>query len=72
MNKTKDEIVLTTGPDTPPVFRLGSQKFCLLNLTLDVEINGVTYHLRSEFSEKPEMGQMIDTIELERSNRKPA
>ena len=72
MNKTKDEIVLTTEPDTIPGFQVGSQKFCLLNLTLDVEIDGVTYHLQSEFSKKSEMGDVIDTIELERSQRKSA
>ena len=72
MNKTKDEIVLTTESDTIPGFQAGGKKFCLLNLTLDVEIDGVTYHLTSEFSEKSEMGDVIDAIELERSQRKSA
>lgn len=72
MNKSKNEIVLTIDSDTIPSFQIESQKFCLLNVTLDVEINGVTYHLQSEFSEKSEMGDVIDAIELERSHRKSA
>jgi hypothetical protein len=41
----------------------------ILNLRLDVEIDGVTYHLTSEFSGKSELGEVIDTIELERNQR---
>ena len=43
-----------------------------LNLGLDVEMDGVTYHLISRFSEKTEMGDVLDTIELERSQRQTA
>ena len=72
MPKNETNTILTTEPNTFPGFQIGSQKYCLLNLTLDVEIDGVTYHLQSEFSEKSEMGQVIDSIELERSQRKSA
>jgi hypothetical protein len=61
--------VLTNELESYPGFRHGNQKFCFLNLGLDVEIDGVTYHLTSEFSGKSELGEVIDTIELERSQR---
>ena len=40
-----------------------------MNLGLDVEADGVTYHLSSEFAGEGEMGAVIDMIELERSRR---
>ena len=43
-----------------------------MNLGLDVEMDGVTYHLISRFSEKAEMGEIPDTIELERNQRQTA
>lgn len=70
--KTEKENVLIIEPDGFPGFRQGNQKFCLLNLTLEVEIGGVTYHLRSAFSERSELGNVLDAIELERSQRQTA
>ena len=43
-----------------------------LNLGLDVEMDGVTYHLSSSFAEKAEMGEVIDRLELERNGRRTA
>ena len=43
-----------------------------LNLGLDVEMDGVTYHLSSSFAEKAEMGDVIDMAELERNGRRTA
>ena len=43
-----------------------------LNLGLDVEMDGVIYHLSSSFAEKAEMGEVIDTAELERNGRRTA
>ena len=43
-----------------------------LNLGLDIEADGITYHLSSEFVGDSEMGAVIDTIELERSKRNSA
>ena len=43
-----------------------------MNLGLDVEMDGVTYHLSSSFAEKAEMGEVIDTTELERNGRRTA
>ena len=70
--KTENKAVLTAAPDGIPSFQYGDQRGVFLNLRLDVEIDGVTYHLRSEFSEKSELGEVIDTIEFERSQRKGA
>jgi len=53
-----------------PGFRYAGRKFCLLNSGLDVEANGITYHLTSEFSGGKEMDTVIDTIELERNRRR--
>lgn len=55
-----------------PGFQCGERRSAFLNLGLDVEIDGVTYHLISRFAEKAEMGEVIDTIELERSQRRTA
>ncbi len=55
-----------------PGFQRGNQKFCFLNLGLEVETDGVIYHLHSEFSEKAEMDAVIDTIEMERGQRQTA
>ncbi len=55
-----------------PGFQYGGHRSAFLNLGLDVEMDGVTYHLISRFAEKMEMGKVIDTIELERSQRQTA
>lgn len=55
-----------------PGFQYGERRSAFLNLGLDVEMDGVTYHLISRFAEKTEMGKVIDTIELERSQRQTA
>ncbi|MDE6313071.1 MAG: hypothetical protein K2M46_05555 [Lachnospiraceae bacterium] len=55
-----------------PGFQCGERRSAFLNLGLDVELDGVIYHLISRFSEKVEMGEVIDTIELERSQRRTA
>ncbi len=55
-----------------PGFEYGGQRNAFLNLGLDVEIDGVTYHLISRFSEKAGMGEVLDTIELERNRRQTA
>ena len=55
-----------------PGFECGGHRNAFLNLGLDVEMDGVTYHLISRFSEKAGMGDVLDTIELERSQRQMA
>lgn len=70
--KTGKQPVLTSAPDKIPSYQYAGHRGLFLNLRLDVEMDGVTYHLTSEFSEKPELGDVLDTIELERSQRQTA
>ena len=55
-----------------PGFRYGNHTYRLLNLGLEIEVDGVTYHLSSEFAGEGEMGAVLDLIEMERSRRNPA
>ena len=55
-----------------PGFEYRGRRNAFLNLGLDVELDGVTYHLISRFSEKADMGEVLDTIELERNRRQTA
>lgn len=55
-----------------PGFEYRGRRNAFLNLGLDVELDGVTYHLISRFSEKADMGKVLDTIELERNRRQTA
>lgn len=55
-----------------PGYQYGDHRGVFLNLGLDVEMEGVTYHLSSSFAEKAEMGEVIDTTELERNGRRTA
>ncbi len=70
--KSEKQPVLTSPPDKIPCYQYDNRRGLFLNLRLDVEIDGVTYHLVSRFSEKPELGEVLDTIELERSQRQTA
>lgn len=56
-------------PGNIPGFRHENHTYQLLNLGLDVEADGVIYHLSSEFAGEGEMGAVIDMIELERNRR---
>lgn len=55
-----------------PGFRYGNHTYQLLNHGLEVEADGVTYHLSSEFAGEGEMGTVLDLIELERNKRNTA
>lgn len=55
-----------------PGFEYRGRRNAFLNMGLDVELDGVTYHLISRFSEKADMGEVLDTIELERNRRQTA
>ncbi len=70
--KSKNQPVLISGPGGIPGFQCGERRGLFLNLCLDMETDDVTYHLTSIFSEKTEMGEVIDTIELERNQRQTA
>ena len=72
MKKTENRPVEITVAGEYPGFQYGERRSAFLNLGLDVEIDGVTYHLISRFSDKSEMDEVIDTVELERSQRQTA
>ena len=59
-------------PGGIPGFRYGNHTYQLLNLGLEIEVDGVTYHLSSEFAGEGEMGAVLDLIELERNQRNSA
>jgi hypothetical protein len=67
--KAENKIELISDYDGFPAFRMTGKDYLLLNLGMDVDTGGVIYHLRSEFSGKCDMGELIDTIELERNQR---
>jgi hypothetical protein len=66
---TESKIEVINEYDGFPAFRMMGKDYLLLNLGMDVDTGGVIYHLRSEFSGKCDMGEVIDTIELERNQR---
>ena len=70
--KMKNRSVEITVAGELPGFEYGGCRGVFLNLGLNVEMDGVTYHLISRFSEKTEMGDVLDAIELERSQRQTA
>ncbi len=72
MNKTENHPVEIAVAGEFPGFQYEGHRSAFLNLGLDVEMDGVTYHLISRFAEKMEMGKVIDTIEVERSQRQTA
>ncbi len=69
MSGSSLKIELYNQPGMLPGFLYAGRKFCFLNSGFDVEVGGVTYHLSSEFSDKGEMGAVIEMIELERNKR---
>ena len=70
--KTGSRPVEITVAGELPGFEYGGYRGVFLNLGLGVEMDGVTYHLSSSFAEKTEMGEVIDTAELERNGRRTA
>ena len=56
-------------PGGIPGFRYENHTYQLLNFGLEIEADGVTYHLSSEFAGEGEMGAVLDLIELERNRR---
>ena len=70
--KTEKRPMEITVAGELPGYQYGDRRGVFLNLGLDVEMDGVTYHLASSFAEKSEMGEVIDTTELERNGRRTA
>ena len=72
MKKIENHPVEIAVAGEVPGFECGGHRSVFLNLGLDVEMDGVTYHLSSSFAEKAEMGEVIDMAELERDGRRTA
>ena len=72
MKKIEEQPVRIDIAGEYPGFAYRGRRNAFLNLGLDVELDGVTYHLISKFSEQTEMGEVLDTIEPERSQRQTA
>ena len=70
--KSENKMETICGHSGLPTFRIEEKNYLLLNLGMDVDTGDVIYHLHSVFSEKAEMGAVIDTIELEHSQRQTA
>lgn len=70
--KTEKRPVEITVAGELPGFECRGCRSVFLNLGLDVEMDGVIYHLSSSFAEKGEMGEVIDTAELKRNGRRTA
>jgi hypothetical protein len=68
----KRQFETMSGPGNIPVLRYQNRTYQLLNLGLDIEMDGVTYHLSSQYADKGEMGAVIDMIEQERNQRNSA
>lgn len=68
----KKQVELVDKPGGIPGFRYGNHTYQLLNLGLEIELDGVTYHLSSEFVGESEMGAVLDLIELEWNQRNSA
>lgn len=62
----------TDKPGGIPSFQYENHTYQLLNLGLDIEVDGMTYHLSSQFVGESEMGAVLDLIELERNRRDSA
>lgn len=72
IEKLKKQLEATDKPGGIPGFQYENHAYQLLNLGLDIEADGVTYHLSSQFVGESEMGVVLDLIELERNRRNSA
>lgn len=68
----KKQVEPIDKPSGIPGFRYRDHTYQLLNLGLEIEVDGVTYHLSSEFVGESEMGAVLDLIELERNQKNSA
>lgn len=52
-----------------PHFRYGGREFYLLNEMIEVEIGGVHYRVKSIYNEDAFMGDVLDSLTMEKINR---
>ncbi len=56
--------------DSPiPHFRYGGKEYYVLNDSLEVEIGGVLYRVKSIYDKSAFMGDVLDAITMEQINR---
>lgn len=72
IEKMERQFELPDKPGGIPGFLYRNHAYQLLNHGLDIESDGVTYHLSSQFVGESEMGAVLDLIELERNRRNSA
>lgn len=52
-----------------PHFRYGGREYYLLNEMIEVEIGGVLYRVKSIYSNDAFMGDVLDSLTMEKINR---
>ena len=52
-----------------PHFRYGGREYYLLNEMIEVEIGGVLYRVKSIYSNDAYMGDVLDSLTMEKINR---
>jgi len=52
-----------------PHFRYGGREYYLLNEMIEVEIGGVLYRVKSLYSNDAFMGDVLDSLTMEKINR---
>lgn len=72
IEKLKKQLEPTDKTRGIPGFQYEDHAYQLLNLGLDIEADGIIYHLSSQFVGESEMGAVLDLIELERNRRNSA
>ncbi len=73
MTKKKAETISTVewiNDDSPiPHFRYGGKEYYVLNDSLEVEIGGVLYRVKSIYDKSAFMGDVLDALTMEQINR---
>ncbi len=73
MTEKKAEIISTVewiNDDSPiPHFRYGGKEYYVLNDSLEVEISGVLYRVKSVYDKSAFMGDVLDALTMEQINR---
>ena len=52
-----------------PRFRYGGREYRMLNQMIEVEIGGVLYRVKSVYNEDAFMGDVLDSLTMEKINR---
>lgn len=72
MAENKKSNVEWLKTDSVPRFRYEGKEYYLLNDMIEVEIGGVHYRVKSLYSDKAFMGDVLDTLTMEKIQREAA